>query len=178
MDDAALAVLETKVKGLTRPDKALLTYYVVLSLTSLFLCPILLVPLYFHYHTLHYAFDDEGISMGYGILFRRELHLTYARMQDIHLSQNLFERWLGIGCVTVQTAGGGQGGDLRIKGVREFEEIRDYLYARMRGVRAGGTVAAGAKAGERSEVQILAEIRDELRATTKALAAAAGKRAP
>ena len=69
--------------------------------------PILMVPLYFRYHTLWYRFDPSGVSMGYGILFRKELQLTYARMQDIHLSQNILERWLGIGTVTVQTAGSG-----------------------------------------------------------------------
>ncbi len=115
------------MKALTRPDRALFTYYVLLSLTAVLASPLVLLPLYFHYHTLHYTFDDEGISMGYGVLFRREMHLTYARMQDIHLSQNVLERWLGIGTVTVQTAGGGGGGNLRIKGVRELEEIRDYL---------------------------------------------------
>ena len=161
------------MKALTRPDRALFTYYVLLSLTSVLASPFVLVPLYFHYHTLHYAFDDEGVSMGYGVLFRREMHLTYARMQDIHLSQNVLERWLGIGTVTVQTAGGGGGGNLRIKGVREFEEIRDYLYARMRGVRqgAGGGASREVAAGTANarEAELLAEIRDELRAAAHAL---------
>ena len=46
--------------------------------------------------TGRYRFDDEGVSMSFGVIFRREMQLTYARMQDIHLSQNIVERWLGI----------------------------------------------------------------------------------
>jgi putative membrane protein len=89
-------------------------------------------------------------------------------MQDIHLSQNIVERWLGLGRVTVQTAGGGAGGDLEIVGLREFEAIRDYLYARLRGVRGEQTTAATAGS---PTAKLLGEIRDELRAAARALEA-------
>lgn len=55
--------------------------------------------LYFRYHTLRYRFDEERIHMRVGILFRRELNLTYARIQDIHLRS-------GLANVQVQTASG------------------------------------------------------------------------
>ena len=155
-------VLRRRVHTVTRPVSALLTYYFITSLGLLFAFPIALVPLFFRYETLWYRFTDEGVSMGYGILFRREMQLTYARMQDIHLSQNLLERWLGIGTVTVQTAGAGAGGNLVIAGVRHHEEIRDYLYARMRGVR---TESAPVPQVEST----LIEIRDALNAAATAL---------
>jgi putative membrane protein len=186
VDAQTFTALKAKVDSITRPDPALLTYYVVTSVLGIVTFPALL-PMYFHYHTLKYAFEDDGIAMSYGILFRREMHLTYARIQDIHLSQNIIQRWLGIGTVTVQTAGGGDGGDLEIVGTREFEAIRDYLYARLRGVRLGsGPTAAAAlpanasasananassSAGANSTDALLAEIRDELKATATALAA-------
>ncbi len=176
MDDTRLAELEARVQGLTRPAPPLLTYFFLIALVGNVAFPFLMLFLYFRYHTLRYRFDADGVSMGYGILFRREMHLTYARMQDIHLSQNLFERWLGIGSVTVQTAGGGEGGDLQIVGVREFEAIRDYLYARMRGVREGRAAqAAPAAAGTLSTDQALAAIRDELRAAARALETRGGR---
>ena len=185
MDDSHFAELRAQVTAITRPAPPLLTYFFLIALTGTVVFPFLMLFLYFRYHTLHYRFDEEGVSMGYGILFRHEMHLTYARMQDIHLSQNVFERWLGIGSVTVQTAGGGEGGDLQIVGVREFEAIRDYLYARMRGVRqghattaattpAGAAAAADAGAAAGSD-HLLAEIRDELRAAARALAAPRGQ---
>jgi putative membrane protein len=180
MDDTRFAELEAKVQAITRPAAPLLTYFFIIALCGNVVFPFLMLFLWFRFHTLHYRFDADGVSMGYGVLFRREMHLTYARMQDIHLSQNVFERWLGIGSVTVQTAGGGEGGDLQIVGVREFEAIRDYLYARMRGVREGhapapaGAAAADAGAAAGSD-HLLAEIRDELRAAARALAAPRGQ---
>jgi putative membrane protein len=166
MDDATFQRLDREVRALQRPDRSLLTYYLLTAFLALPALPFVLLPLYFRYHTLHFRFDAEGVSMGYGILFRREMHLTYARMQDIHMSQNLFERWLGIGSVTIQTAGAGEGGDMKLEGLRNFEAVRDYLYARMRGVREKALAPAEALS---SEEQLLTEIRDALRSAATAL---------
>lgn len=165
MNSTELAALEQRVHRITRPEAQLLWLYVLTSLAAFCAAPLLLVPLLFRYHTLWYRFDAAGVSMGSGVLFRRELQLTYARMQDIHLSQNILERWLGIGTVTVQTAGSGNAGNLTIVGVKDFNAIRDYLYAKMRGVRAEAETPAGAESAE----QLLVEIRDALRETASAL---------
>ncbi len=161
-------VLRRRVHTIERPVSGLLTYYFLTSLAAFVAFPHVFVPLYFRYETLWYRFTDEGVSMGYGILFRREMQLTYARMQDIHLSQNILERWLGIGTVTVQTAGAGAAGNLVISGVRHHEQIRDYLYACMRGVRQLDTGAPVA-----STEQTLVEIRDALHAAAQALSRSA-----
>lgn len=167
MTPQELSALEQRVHLIRRPEPALLTMYVLAALATLFAAPIVLIPLYFRYHTLWYRFDKTGVSMGYGILFRRELQLTYARMQDIHLSQNILERWLGIGTVTVQTAGAGAAGNLTIVGVKDFNAIRDYLYAKMRGVRDEPHDEHDAKASGADAV--LVEIRDALTDAAKAL---------
>lgn len=119
-----------------RPDQSLLVYYL---LASLLLGPfffVLLIPLFFRYHTLRYIFDEQGISMSWGILFRREISLTYARIQDIHLSSNIVERWLGIAKVQIQTASGSADAEMTIEGLKDYERIRDFLYSKMRGVAA------------------------------------------
>jgi uncharacterized protein len=164
MNDAELDGLRTRVHAITRPEQGLLVLYVLTALAGLCLFPVIFVPLFFRYETLRYRFDDGGISVAYGILFKRELQLTYQRMQDIHLSQNILERWLGIGTVTVQTAGAGTGGEMTLVGVRDFEAIRDYLYARMRGVRGEDKKATVGLE------QSLAAVREALEATTAALA--------
>lgn len=166
MDDATFQRLDRGVRALQRPDPSLLTYYILVACMTLPAFPFVLLPLYFRFHTLHFRFDAEGVSMGYGILFRREMHLTYARMQDIHMSQNLLERWLGIGTVTIQTAGAGEGGDMKLEGLRNFEAVRDYLYARMRGVREKALVPGEPHS---TEEQLLIEIRDSLRSAAAAL---------
>lgn len=169
MTPVELSALTTRVKAVTRPERALLALYALSALPMLCGWPIAMVPLYFRYHTLWYRFGDEGIATGVGILFRREQQLTYERMQDIHVSQNLLERWLGIGTVTVQTAGAGAGGNLTIVGIRDVEAVRDFLYAKMRGVRHESEPRDDAKAT--TPDALLVEIRDALKDTAKALEA-------
>lgn len=150
------------VLKITRPSPALLRYY---FLTSLLLGPLfflMLIPLYFRYHTMRYTFDGEGISMRWGILFRREITLTYARIQDIHLTSNLIERWLRLARIQIQTASGSASAEMTLEGLHEFEHVRDFLYSKMRGVKEtpqkGDDLAT-----------ILAEVAQELRGVREAL---------
>jgi membrane protein YdbS with pleckstrin-like domain len=128
VDDAAILAIE-------RPGKALWTYYLLRCLVIPPLFPILVLPFYFRYHTMRYRFTAEGISMSWGILFRHEVILNYARIQDIHLRSNLIERWLGLARILVQTASGSAAAEMCLEGLKEFEAVRDFLYARMRGVK-------------------------------------------
>src|SRR5947208_12925241 len=121
------------IAALERPDPALWKYYILTSLMSGPFIVFTLPYLFFRYHTLRYRFDDEGIHMKVGILFRREVNLTYARIQDIHLRSGIIQRWLGLANVQIQTASGSSGPELIIEGFKEFGAIRDFLYTRMRG---------------------------------------------
>ena len=133
------------VFAIHRPSPALFKYYVLRSFVAgpFFVFP--LIYFYFRYHTMRYDFDDEGISMRWGVLFRREITLTYARIQDIHLTSNILERWLQLARIQIQTASASASAEMTIEGVHEFEAVRDFLYSKMRGVRGGpqATVAAG-----------------------------------
>jgi putative membrane protein len=62
--------------------------------------------LYFRFHTMRYEFSEQGIRMSWGIIFRNEVVLNYARIQDIHLRSNAMERWLGLARIEIQTASG------------------------------------------------------------------------
>ena len=159
-------------RQITRPDPALMKYYLLVSMLlgpGFFLA---ILPLWFKYETLRYRFDDEGISISWGILFRREVHLTYRRIQDIHLTRNLLQRWMGLATVSVQTAAGSSSPEATIDGVLAADELRDFLYAKMRGVRehaheADGAassepLAAGSPKGD-EPLELLRDIRDALR---------------
>src|SRR4051812_41284333 len=126
---------DRRIQAIERPDKALWTYYVLVSLATLLGFPFVVLVKYFRYHTMRYKFSDDGISMRWGILFRREIIVNYARIQDIHLKSNIVERWLGLARILVQTASGNASAELTIEGVKEFELLRDFLYSRMRGVK-------------------------------------------
>jgi putative membrane protein len=115
-----------------RPHPNLLTYY---TLSSLVLGPlffVLLLPRLVRYRTLEYVFDDHGVTMRWGLLIRREVHVAYTRIQDIHLTSGVLERWLGLARVQVQTASGAAEAELTLEGFKDYEEIRDLLYAQMR----------------------------------------------
>lgn len=174
-DSAAVLAIE-------RPHPKLMRLYWLRCLVfppfSLLALPVL----YFRYHTMRYRFDDEGVSMSWGILFRREVSLSYGRIQDIHLTSGIFQRWLGLADLHIQTASGTAAAEMTIEGLLEFEAVRDFLYSRMRGVRksdATAPVSASAPSvsvgGSQEIVAALREVTAELRATRAALQSRAGE---
>lgn len=164
--------LDTTTPLTREPHKSLFTYY---ALSSLMAGPFFVVPLaylYFRYHTLRYVFDREGITMRWGILFRREISLTYARVQDIHLVSNVVERWLGLARIQIQTASGSSGAEMVIEGLQDFEAIRDFLYTRMRGVHhqhGPSTDAQRGDDGAGEAARAIREAAEELRAIRESI---------
>jgi hypothetical protein len=156
-----------------RPHRNLMKHYLITAILTGPLVLVVLPVLYFRYRTLRYRFDDEGIHMKVGILFRREVNLTYSRIQDIHLKSGFIQRWLGIANLEIQTASGSATAELVIEGFQEFEAIRDFLYTRMRGYQTPGAPISSAvpsAAGLTDEgLTLLRAIRDELRSTRELL---------
>ena len=171
--------LPENIRALERPHPALWTYYIIISIFTGPGIVATLPYLFFRYHTLRYRFDAEGIHMKVGILFRREINLTYARIQDIHLRSGIIQRWLGLANVQIQTASGSAGPELVIEGFKEYEAIRDFLYTRMRGYQSHSARTAQPaiplssdvppSPGDAEVVSLLLNIRDELRRTRELL---------
>lgn len=160
-DPAAILAIE-------RPSSKLWTYYLLTCVAIPPLFPILVLPMWFRYHTMRYKFTDEGISMSWGILFRRETIIHYARIQDIHLRSNIVERWLGLARVLVQTASGNASAEMTLEGLREFEAVRDFLYSKMRGVKVAArspavSPRADAATADSELAAVLREVATELR---------------
>jgi len=110
-------------------------YYVAVALLSVFAFPITLFVLWIKFRTLRYRFDGEGVWRRQGLLWRSEVNITYRRIQDIHLTNGLLQRWFGLATVSIQTAAGSASPAIEIEGVLEAEALRDFLYTKMRGVR-------------------------------------------
>ncbi len=112
--------------------------------------------------------------MRWGILFRREINLTYARIQDIHLVSNVVERWLGLARINIQTASGSSKAEMTIEGLAAYDSLRDFLYARMRGTRGGAAAApapAAAPASAAGGMALESSAAAELTATLHEVAA-------
>lgn len=162
--------LDTRIFAITRPAAALMKYYVLSSFLFGPAMPFALLYSYFRYRTMQYHFDEEGISMKWGILFRREITLTYARIQDIHLTSNILERWLKLARIQIQTASASAAAEMTIEGLHEFALVRDFLYSKMRGVRgAAAAPAVATPAPENDLAAALREVASELRAVREAL---------
>ena len=150
---------------ITRPAPVLLTYYILVSVPTFFFA---LPLLWFRYLTLRYKFDSEGVSMQWGLLFRKEILLTYRRIQDIHLTRNIVQRWFGLATVGIQTASASSGPEMSIEGILEAEPLRDFLYQQMRGAR-GETESPNVAPNDdvlvenrSNATELLQEIRDNL----------------
>ena len=149
----------------TRPAPRLLTYYALIAAVTGPAFPAVFALLYFKFRTLRYKFDpgdDGGVSAAWGVLFRKEVHLTYRRVQDLHLTRNVVQRWLGLATVEVQTASAGGEAELKIEGVIQYEALRDALYRRMRGARDDAEPEAAAETEADEVLGLLREIRDAL----------------
>jgi len=153
-----------RAEDISRPAPVLLRYYLLCSLLSGPFFPIAFVPLLCKYATLRYRFDDSGIAMQWGVLFRREIYLTYRRIQDIHLTRNIVQRWMGLATLAVQTASGSATPEMSIEGILEAKELRDHLYGKMRGARGETSPGDEPEASDEDDqaLQLLTEIRDNL----------------
>lgn len=170
---------EATIFALERPHRDLWTYYWLSCLIIPPLFPLLILPAYFRYQTMRYKFTEEGISMSWGILFRRQIIINYARIQDIHIRSNMVERWLGLAKVLIQTASGSSGAEMTLEGFKEFEAVRDFLYSKMRGVKDHvHKVSPPAGASPAREAELAAALREvahELRETRLTLEARRNK---
>ena len=169
---------ESEIFQLERPSRALFKLYLARVVLFGPLIIVTLPLLWFRYLTLRYSFDSQGIHMRWGVLFRREVNLTYARIQDIHVRSGVIQRWLGLGDLPIQTASGSSGPEMTIEGFHEFTDIRNFLYERMRGTRRGAsspkppqmTAQPASDVGSSPEVvDALTAIRDELRSMRRLL---------
>jgi uncharacterized protein len=120
---------------LQRPAPGLLTYYILGGLLTGPACIFVIPALFIRYNTLRYRFEETGVRMQVGWFFRKEVVVAFRRIQDIHVSRNIVQRWLGISTVSVQTASGNATPEIIFEGVTDPDGVRDWLYSRMRGAK-------------------------------------------
>jgi uncharacterized membrane protein YdbT with pleckstrin-like domain len=148
-------------KAIDRPDPLMLKHYTIVAILTGPAFPIVFIANLCRYKTLRYRFDDEGVWMAWGLLFKREINLAYRRIQDINVTRGLIQRWLGLASVSVQTAAGSATPEMTIEGVLDADGLRDFLYAKMRGAKGQSPAEAEEDTAESDEtLTLLTEIRD------------------
>ncbi len=104
------------------------------------------------YEMRWYKITDRSLRIREGVVFVREMTMTFANIQNISISQGPIQRFFGIADLKVETAGGGgviqpdQGSQNPVfsmhigffRGVDNHEEIRDMMLARLKKLRDSG----------------------------------------
>lgn len=84
-------------------------------LAILFFGFILLIAL-LSFLNFHYSLNDEGLTIGYGIIFKKSITVPYDRIQNVNIEQSLIDRLLGLSRVSVETAGSSSGQPINVTG--------------------------------------------------------------
>lgn len=99
---------------------------------------------YVWYRNLSFEIAVDRVIINKGIVSRIEQNIPFRKVTDFRLHRSLFDRWLGIGSIDVQTPGQGQsatGYEGRLAGLREWSVLHDELLSRLGEMRVLGEEA-------------------------------------
>jgi putative membrane protein len=103
----------------------------------------------FRYMTYRYRYDASEMVIRSGLIFRKERHIPYARIQNVDAVQNLLHRLLNVVEVRLET-GGGQTAEatMSVLPLPAFHEMRDRVGVERHAAAATRTAAAEDTTGE------------------------------
>jgi len=127
---------------------------------------------YLWIRNLRYEIDDDRIIVCKGILTKVQKNIPYRAITDFILHRSLFDRWLGIASIRVQTAGQTQsatGYEGNIAGLIDWGELHNELRGRIRALHPRSHATAVEEPESASDQAVLTQILGELRAVRKHL---------
>jgi membrane protein YdbS with pleckstrin-like domain len=102
----------------------------------------ILVAMRMDFELRYYIVTDRSLRVREGAIIVREMTVTHANVQNIHVAQGPIQRALGIADLVVQTAGGGAAAPghgaagsahaLRMAGIRDAPAVRDLVLGFLR----------------------------------------------
>jgi len=114
-----------------------------------------------YYDTVRYKLTETEIVWNRGVWFKQTGIVPFNRITNVDIIQGPLSRMLGIASLRIQTAGysaasdGGRLAEIRIDGVKQFEELREQLMGFIRGERP---VAVQTFEEENINAQVLNEL--------------------
>lgn len=120
---------------------------------------------------LAYSIEDERVVISKGIITKKNVSIPYAAITDFTLSRSLYERWLGIATIFVQTAGQGAqagGHEGRLEGLVDFDDLHTTLRDRIKSYKLDRTEGASEPVVA-SEAEVLSEILNEVKKISRKL---------
>jgi len=88
---------------------------------------------------LKYFIEDERLVIQKGILTKKHVSIPYSAVTDFTLKRSLYERWLEIGTLLVQTAGQSveaSGYEGKLEGLTDFDTLHALLRSRIKTFRS------------------------------------------
>lgn len=83
----------------------------------------------FRYLTYRYRYEDKELVIRSGLIFRRERHVPYARIQNIDAVQNVLHRVIGVADVKIETGGGDTAeATMSVLPMTAFHEMRARVF--------------------------------------------------
>jgi membrane protein YdbS with pleckstrin-like domain len=113
-------------------SNSLLTSFIIYIISSILLV-IVLSEIYtqMSYNRWFYEFNDEGLRLERGIIWKRYSNVPYARIQNIDVHRGIIARMCGFSSIMIQTAGfsgpSGAEGNIPAVDMRKAEEIRSFV---------------------------------------------------
>ena len=143
----------------------LIGWLIVMSLILLW------IPAFFR--SLEYVVDNDSVKAKVGVFWKKRVTVPYTKITNIDVTQGPLQRIFEIGTIHVQTAGAGgtQGAqaELKLLGVRNLEDVKDAIMARVRGYTISRPEQVKEKVPEESDLKIFRRMLEELTAIRELL---------
>jgi membrane protein YdbS with pleckstrin-like domain len=138
----------------------------------IFIFTVFWIPKFFS--SLSYLLTESDIITEKGVWWKRKSIVPYNRVTNVEVIQGPLSRRLGLGKVSIQTAGfsaGGSSGSAKVAeavilGTKNFEEVKDFVMARVKRFRP---MAVEAEAEVTTIGDINVKILDELKKIRRSL---------
>ncbi len=102
-----------------------------ITIGSLLLMWIISIPIiYLWIKNLCYFIEEDRVTIYKGILTKQQQNIPYRAITDFALRRSLYDRFLGIGSIRIQTAGQGQptpGYEGQLSGLLDWENLHQEL---------------------------------------------------
>lgn len=127
---------------------------------------IILVASYAYYQSLAYEIHDDEIIVYSGFLNKSVKHVNFRNVTNMELKRTLLDRLLGIGSLSIQTAGSGSViPEEKLAGLDNVQEVYQYLAQHLRAYRSEEQPVRNSQTGvdaldnRQISIQILRELR-------------------
>ncbi len=122
---------------------------------------------------LTYYIEDDRITVFKGILTKQQQNIPYRAITDFVLHRSLFDRFLSIGAIRIQTAGQSRtptGYEGQLSGLVQWEDIHQQLRSKLKILHPiAETTTAAESASILPSADKLQQILEELKAIRKVL---------